>query len=129
MELNNLRPTLLSLALMAAAGCGSDAATDQAPNTETTQAKPGIVLISEEDFGDRWPFTQPEMHLTCLPGNAVVVMDVNSGVMYPVNGVANGKAQQMGMESLQTIWLENPNIEGTKISVGPIIEQGLSLCI
>lgn len=129
MDVNYLRPTLLSLALMAAAGCGSDAATEQAPKTETAQAKPGIVLISEEDFGDRWPFTQPEMHLTCLPGNAVVVMDVNSGAMYPVNGVASGKAQQMGMGSLQDVWRNDPELEGLKVDMGIIINRGLTLCI
>lgn len=40
-------------------------------------------LISAEQFGADWPFTTEEMHLQCLPGNAVVVTDPETGGCTP----------------------------------------------
>lgn len=88
----------------------------------------GPQLISAVDFGAAWPFTVEEMHLSCLPGNAVVVMDSETGAMYPVNGAASSRAEQLALDPLDKVWRDNPEIEGLKISVGPVIEQGLKLC-
>lgn len=92
------------------------------------QAQAGLALIDQEQFGDNWPFTPPEMHLSCLPGKAVVVMDVESGVMYPLNGSASQQAKRHGMAALSEIWRDNPRIPGTKVSVNPVINRGLQLC-
>lgn len=89
----------------------------------------GPQLISAEASGDAWPFTLAELHLQCLPGRAVVVMDVESGAMYAVNGHANAKARALALEPLEKIWRDNPAIPGTKVSIGPVIEQGLALCL
>lgn len=88
----------------------------------------GIELISKEQLGEDWPFTAEEMHLSCLAGGAVVVMDVDTAEMYPVNGMANSQAKRNAMKPLAEIWLDNPEIEGAKISVNRIIERGLELC-
>jgi hypothetical protein len=88
----------------------------------------GPQLISAEASGEAWPFTLAELHLQCLPGRAVVVMDVESGAMYPVNGHANAKARALALEPLEKIWRDNPAIPGTKVSIGPVIDQGLQLC-
>lgn len=85
-------------------------------------------LISAEEFGTDWPFTTKEMHLQCLPGNAVVVTDPETGRMYAVNGAANGKARQLGLEPLEQVWAESAAIRGTKVSVGTVIETGIKLC-
>lgn len=85
-------------------------------------------LISAEDFGDAWPFVPEEMHLQCLPGNAVVVTDPETGRMYGLNGPANAKARQLGLEPLDQAWAESKSIPGLKQSVGPVIEAGLKLC-
>lgn len=85
-------------------------------------------LISAEDFGDAWPFVPEEMHLQCLPGNAVVVTDPETGRMYGLNGAASGKARQLGLEPLENVWAESTSIPGTRISVGPVINAGLKLC-
>lgn len=91
-------------------------------------AASGIVLINEKQFGADWPFTQPEMHLSCLPGKAVVVMDVDTAAMYPLNGPARQQTQRHGMKPLEEIWRDNPEIVGAKISVSSVIERGLALC-
>lgn len=81
-------------------------------------------LVSSEEFGADWPFTTEEMHLQCLPGNAVVVTDPETGRMYGVNGAANGKAKQLGLEPLGQIWADNENIAGAKVDLGAFIERG-----
>lgn len=85
-------------------------------------------LISAEDYGDAWPFTFEEGYVACHAGNALTVMDAESGRMYPLNGTAKGKAGALGLEPLEPVWRDNPDIPGTKVSVGPVIEQGLGLC-
>lgn len=85
-------------------------------------------LISAEDFGDAWPFTFEEAYVACHAGRAVTVMDAESGRMYPLNGAAKGKAAALGLDDLESVWLDNAEIPGTKVSVGPVIEKGLTLC-
>ncbi len=85
-------------------------------------------LISAEDFGDAWPFIPEEMHLQCLPGNAVVVTDPETGRMYGVNGAANGKARQLGLDPLDQVWAESNVIPGTKADLGLVINTGIDLC-
>lgn len=85
-------------------------------------------LISATDFADAWPFTFEEAYVACHAGNAVTVMDAESGRMYPLNGAASGKARALGLDDLQSVLLDNPEIPGTKVSVSPVIEKGLTLC-
>lgn len=85
-------------------------------------------LISAEDFGDAWPFTFEEAYVACHAGRAVTVMDAESGRMYPVNGAASGKASALGLDALDSVWRESAEIPGTKVSVAPVIEKGLTLC-
>ncbi|SFT49334.1 Protein of unknown function [Pseudomonas marincola] len=91
-------------------------------------AAASIELISADDYGKAWPFSVPEMHLMCLQGKAVVVSNPESGVMYPVNGIASGKARQLALEPLADVWLDDPENPGAKVGVGQIIEEGLKLC-
>lgn len=88
----------------------------------------GPQLISAEDYGEAWPFTVEEMHLSCFPGNALVVSDAETGVMYPLNGVANAEAAALALEPIEKVWRADPDIAGAKVSLGPVIEQGLPLC-
>lgn len=85
-------------------------------------------LIDAESFGSPWPFTFEEAYVACHAGQAVTVMDANSGRMYPLNGTARHKASQLGLEPLEPVWRDNPDLPGTKVDVGPVIEKGLSLC-
>ncbi|WP_052679286.1 DUF2511 domain-containing protein [Stutzerimonas stutzeri] len=85
-------------------------------------------LISAEDFGDAWPFIPEEMHLQCLPGNAVVVTDPETGRMYGVNGAASGKARQLGLDPLEQVWAANESNPSARVSVETVIEAGIKLC-
>lgn len=130
MHLTTLRRFAAIAAVCSLAGCGSDSEPTAANKPEPGPAakQQSITIIDQETFGAEWPFTQPEMHLACLQGSAVVVMDVNTGAMYPVNGIASGKAASMGMQPLDQVWQDSTDIPGTKVSVGPVIERGLALC-
>lgn len=91
-------------------------------------ANAGQELVNVEDYGLQWPFTMPEAYLMCLDGNAVAAMDPESGVMYAVNGAASSKASRLALEPLTSVWRENPELPGTKISVSTMVEKGLQLC-
>ncbi|MEO1819449.1 DUF2511 domain-containing protein [Pseudomonas sp.] len=129
MHLTTLRRFAAIAAVCSLAGCGSDSEpAANTPEPAPAAKQQSITIIDQETFGAEWPFTQPEMHLACLQGSAVVVMDVNTGAMYPVNGIASGKANSMAMEPLESVWLDSTEFPGTKVSVGPVIERGLALC-
>lgn len=85
-------------------------------------------LIDAESFGSPWPFTFEEAYVACHAGRAVTVMDAESGRMYPLNGAANTQAAKLGLEPLAPVWRDNPELPGTKVSVGLVIEKGLTLC-
>lgn len=129
MHLTTLRRFAAIAAVCSLAGCGSDSEpAANTPEPAPAAKQQSITIIDQETFGAEWPFTQPEMHLACLQGSAVVVMDVNTGAMYPVNGIASGKANSMAMEPLESVWLDSTEFPGAKVSVGPVIERGLALC-
>lgn len=86
------------------------------------------ILISAEQHGEAWPFTLDEVHLACWDRNAVVVMDPESGQAYALNGSASGRAAELGLEPLEQIWRETGDEWGTRVNVGPIIQEGLKLC-
>lgn len=88
----------------------------------------GPILIDAEQYGDAWPFTLEEVHLTCMTGDAVVVMDPETGQGYPVNGNASARSDRLGLEPLEKIWRTAPDGVGVRVSVGPIIQAGLKLC-
>jgi hypothetical protein len=45
-----------------------------------------------------------------------------------VNGTAGGMAEANGWRDIKAIWADDPNNEGLKISIGPLIDDGLALC-
>jgi len=88
------------------------------------------VEVTEQEWGSKWPFTVSSGRLECK-GQAVIFHA--NGQSYAVNGVA----KQRGYASIDSIWREDPEMKqalggkadvGPKVSVGPIIERGLSLC-
>lgn len=101
------------------------------PPAETTTARNRPAgYVSEETWSDGpWPFTVPEGTLLCAPygvgGNQQSVTFVANRAMYAVNGTAKGTGQ---FEDIDSIWKENPDIPGTKVNIGPMLEKGLSLC-
>lgn len=89
---------------------------------ETEQQEPRGLLVTREEFGDDWPFTVDSGRVDCRQGGAAVLI-VDQWV-YQLNGVA----AQKGYADLAPIWRDNPEIPGTKVSVGPMIRLALQQC-
>lgn len=80
--------------------------------------------VRKADYGDAWPFTVESGIVRCVaPRNEVVFS--SGGKAYAVNGTA--KANDLYAD-IGSIWKDDPTIAGAKISIGPILDLGLSLC-
>ena len=83
------------------------------------------VMITQTEYGERWPFTVPKGELECrLPG--IVTFKVDD-IIYAINGLAISR----GFQSIDNIWRNESNKEGVavkKVALGPIISKGLYLC-
>jgi hypothetical protein len=81
--------------------------------------------VTKADYGDDWPLTVESGVLKCLDDNglALAIIEVN-GVEYQLNGAAKSR----GYDDIDTIWSNNPNIPGTRVSLSPLIRKALELC-
>jgi len=99
----------------------------EASEPETNQASSDIQsnrrIISSSDLPGEWMLTVDSGELLCIPPKKVVFV-APDGTEYGVNGTAKG----FGYPEITPIWKDNPAIEGTKVNIGPLIEEGLKLC-
>lgn len=102
----------------------TEATTTTDEPTTTTEDDPGHV--EEADFGDEWPLTVPEGDLRCVDGSSVIFL--RGGLIYAVNGLARGSADENGWRLIDEIWRDDPSLPGTKVDMHPLIELGLELC-
>ncbi|CAN7363717.1 YebY family protein [Acidovorax sp. LjRoot118] len=85
-----------------------------------------------ETLGDRWPLTVRDVVVRCevIPArqrlDAVTV--THRGTTYAVNGIADAQRANRGWRDIAPIWKANPEIPGTKIGIGPLIDYGRQLC-
>lgn len=80
------------------------------------------MLVDASCLDRLWPFSIDAGTLVC---DADAVTFESDGTVYALNGLA--LTRELGLEP-DPIWLDNPEVEGTKISIGPLIDLGLSLC-
>lgn len=95
------------------------------------EARP--TLIGADDFGKQWPFSFEEGYLHCYKhlGNAVTIEDAESGIEYALNGTASTVAKRgspIKVKPVDSVWLDNSAIPGTKISTNAVLDKGLKLC-
>jgi len=83
--------------------------------------------ISSAGYGDRWPFTFAAGVLRCTNSVAVNVTDSASNQTYAVNGAAKSLSTQTGWGQLDQVWRDDP-AGGLKVNIGPMIQDGLTLC-
>lgn len=95
----------------------------------TLANEPGLMVST--DYGKVWPLTVPFVVVHCrniIAGGMnlqVVTLDDPYDNIYAVNGTAKTHSQY---PDLDPIWAANPEIAGSKISITPVIDRGLSLC-
>ncbi len=56
----------------------------------------------------------------------VLTIDTPDGTTYAVNGTAKTHTDYPGIEA---IWADDPDVEGLKIDIGPVLDAGLLLCV
>ena len=106
-------PFVAAVALVLASGCGDD-------NSRT---------ITEADYGDAWPLTVSEATLICETPSAVI-LKVGSNY-YGVNGTGSTYVERehpLNGRDLERIWRLDPGGIGPRISIFPLIDDGLELC-
>ncbi|WP_420714692.1 DUF2511 domain-containing protein [Mycobacterium sp. Aquia_213] len=74
-----------------------------------------------------WPLTVGEGTLACekLGAHLRRVTFTTGGAIYRVNGTAKAAHKYAHLDQ---IWRDNPDIPGTKINIGPLLDRGLALC-
>jgi len=91
--------------------------------------EPGLMVST--DYGAEWPLTVPYVVVRCesiIAGGMdlqSVTLDTPDGTSYAANGTAKSHS---GLPDLEPIWAPNPEIAGSKINIGPVIDHGLALC-
>ncbi|MGB3496499.1 MAG: DUF2511 domain-containing protein [Elainellaceae cyanobacterium] len=85
--------------------------------------------ISKETWDGEWSFSVDKGRLNCFrwKGQPTVTF-IAGGYVYPLNSPAQAARDEMEMEPLETIWLNDPDVEGARLSIGPFIQEGLKQC-
>lgn len=90
---------------------------------------PGLIVST--DFGDDWPLTVPYAVVHCESISAggrvllVATVDAPDGTTYAANGTAKDHGDFMDIDP---IWAPDPDVDGLKISISPVIDAALALC-
>ncbi|SDK71995.1 Protein of unknown function [Cryobacterium psychrotolerans] len=90
---------------------------------------PGLLVST--DYRDKWPLTVPYVVAQCENITAggmnlqVLTIDTPDGTTYAANGTAKDHTDY---PSLDPVWADNPDVDGLKIDISPIIDAGLMLC-
>lgn len=93
------------------------------------QDDPG--LLTRDDLGDEWPLTVEYAVLACEPMTAGsmnlqnATLTAPDGTVYALNGTAKTHTDAA---DIGPIWANDPDLEGLKIDISPLIDQALTLC-
>ncbi|WP_263091754.1 YebY family protein [Curtobacterium sp. RIT-PI-V] len=91
--------------------------------------KKGLLVSTK--FGDEWPLTVPYVVVRCKNITVggmdlnVVTLKAPDGTRYAVNGTAQAHT---AYPEIDPIWAPNPDVDGLKIDIAPVIDAGLKLC-
>ena len=123
-----MRTALFVAVTVAALACGDaterPAATGES-STGTVAVDPcARVTVTAEQFGDRWPLTVDRGEVWCVDCLAALFRDPETNTLYGLNGIAMSR----GAEEIRPIWRDNPEIPGTKIDIGVLIDLALERC-
>jgi len=83
--------------------------------------EPPGVLVTAEEWGERWAFKVDRGYVYNIDGAAV--FEKVDGNIYQLNGVARTR----GYRPLERIWRNQPEplFEGQKVNIGPFIKLAL----
>lgn len=98
-------------------------------NDERQSAAPAERAIRQSNYGADWPLTVNSATLHCevvRQTRRAVWVEVR-GEKYGVNGTARGWLGETRWK-LHDIWRDDSDFPGNKVSVDPLIQDGLALC-
>ena len=90
------------------------------------------AVASADTWNDGpWPLTIDGGVLTCtrVAGTEALYITDSNGRMWPLNGAGQAHHARWGAESsIDPVWRENPQIPGTRINIGPLIQRARARC-
>ena len=85
----------------------------------------GKTALVNSDCVDPWPLSVEEGLVQCSDSLAITFWpSEGDGTIHQLNG----QATQEGYELIDSIWLDNPDIPGTKVSLTALLKVGQTLC-
>lgn len=122
---------LLCICSVVAVALNPSAATPTpAPTATPAPAQPTPTpagYVTRAQFGDEWPLSVEDGQLACDSRQHVTF--TSGGVVYALNGTAKGAIDNGApYQVIDSIWLDDPNVAGLKLSLRPLLDIGLSLC-
>ena len=110
-------------------------------NGATTSESDGREkFVTRSMFGKEWPLTVNSGTLKCLDYGGVVFIS-EEGIIYGVNGTAKTHGRSAGYANIENIWADDLETKKqlmeagvsekyatSKISIGPLLDEGLKLC-
>lgn len=105
---------------------------EAAPSVEVPakwKNEPG--LVTRTDLGTEWPLTVDYGVVACENKNAggralqIATFTSPDGTTYALNGTAKSHSDAANIDP---IWTPDPDAQGLKIGIGPLIERALKLC-
>ena len=119
---------LVSLVLACGDKTKVDNGRDESTVTKADDGRDGST-ITKSDYGSEWPLMVDKAELHC---EFNMVWVEAGGYAYPVNGSAIALLERLhpdlNIRGIEPIWLPNPSIPGARVSIGPLIFDGLKLC-
>jgi hypothetical protein len=73
-----------------------------------------VFTATKEDIGDKWPLKPEKVRILVSREKAIFVIHKNK--RYALNGTARA----LNGRDLEPIWLDNPDVPGAKMSLGPL---------
>ncbi len=90
-----------------------------------------LGLLASTDYPDEWPLTVPYVVVHCENITAdgrylqVLTVETPDGTTYALNGTARTFTDYPGIEA---VWADDPDFEGLKIDISPVMDAGFLLC-
>lgn len=114
---------LLGLGVLALVGCSE-------PEPQSEVVADDELAVSRDSYAGDWPFTAESGVLGCTD-RAVYFKTTDE--TYALSGFSRTYSDNKGLGWIpvtpeQTFWLDNPEIEGTKISVSNMVSDATALC-
>ena len=103
--------------------CNDPNSESSTPVSGTEQDGQSGRLVTQNEFGDRWPFTVESGYVDCIQNKTPVF---RSGPK--TYGLTGYGTTNLGLPEIDPIWKNNPSIAGVKISLTPITDLARQQC-